>query len=71
MSLIRTAFAGMAQRMELENSLQLQKHQHLRPPQITLQIAQGLASIDEQLAADPKLKKRFDNIKLTLPTQAT
>lgn len=71
MSLIRTAFAGMAQRMELENSLQLQKHQYLRPPQIQLQIAQGLTAIDEQLAADKKLADRFKTIKLTLPSQAT
>ena len=69
MSLIKTAFAGMAQKMQLENALQLQKHQHLRPPQIQLQIAQGLTAIDEQLAADPKLAKRFATIKLVLPTQ--
>lgn len=70
MSLIRTAFAGYAARMELENSLQLQKHEILRPEQIRIQIAQGLNSIDEQLAADPKLKKRFDGVKLVLPTKA-
>ncbi len=68
MSLIKTAFSGMVQKMQLENALQLQKHQHLRPPQIRLQIAQGLTAIDEQLAADAKLKKRFDTITLTLPT---
>ncbi len=69
MSLIRTAFAGMAEKMELENALQLQKHQQLRPEQIRIQIAQGLTAIDEQLAADPKLKKRFDAVKLVLPTK--
>jgi len=70
MSLIRTAFAGMVQKMELENALQLQKHEQLRPKQIQLQIAEGLNAIDAQLEADPKLKKRFDTIKLVLPTKA-
>lgn len=70
MSLITTAFAGMAQKMQLENALQLQKHELIRPPQIQMQIATALNSIDEQLAADPKLKARFDSIKLVLPTKA-
>ena len=70
MSLIRTAFAGMAQKMELENALQLQKHEQVRPMQIRLQIASALNDIDAQLDADPKLKKRFDAIKLVLPSKA-
>lgn len=63
---ISTAINGRVERMQLENSLQLQRHQLVRPEQIRLKTAEELEAVDARLAADPKLKKRFDSIKFTV-----
>lgn len=67
--LFRTVIAGYAERLEDENHLQLQKHRLLRPDQVRVEIARGLCAIDDQLSADPKLKKRFDKVVLTMPVR--
>ena len=66
MSLIREVMNGYAQRLRLENSLQLQRAQHVRPAEIKLAIAKTLTSIDIELR-DKELKQRFDSINLVLP----
>ena len=66
MSLIREVVAGYAQRLRLENSLQLQRAQLVRPVEIRLNIAKTLVAIDVELK-DQELKKRFDSINLKLP----
>jgi hypothetical protein len=68
--MIREVVAGFSQRIRLENSLQLQRAMHLRPEQVRLEVAKGLVHIDEQLTADPKLAKRFNAVKITVPEQA-
>jgi len=67
MSLIREVFAGYAQRVRLENSLQLQKSQQVRPEQIKMEIAAIHSGITKELAADPDLKAAFDKVVITVP----
>lgn len=64
--MFRSLFAGISQRITLENSLQLQKAKLIRPPQIKLEVAQTLHAIDQQLE-DKALKKVFDSIKIEVP----
>ena len=66
MSLIREVINGYAQRMRLENSLQLQSAQLIRPSQIKLGIAKTLVTIDVELKDKP-LKAKFESITLTIP----
>ena len=66
MSLIREVVNGYAQRLRLENALQLQRAKLTRPSEIKLTIAKTLVAIDEQLE-DPKLKQRYESITLTIP----
>lgn len=68
MSLVSNALKGMAQRMEVEQSLQLQRHLTVRPQQIQLRMSRELIAVDEALAADPKLAAKFKTIKLVVPT---
>lgn len=65
--IVKEMLAGYASRIRLENSLQLQKAKETRPLAIREEIAKFQADIDERLAADPKLKARFDKVKLVLP----
>lgn len=65
--MFREVFSGMAQRVRLENSLQLQRAKHIRPSQIKLEIASTLNSIDVELDADPKLRAKFDSIQIVVP----
>lgn len=65
--MIRNVIAGFSQRINLENHLALQRAQLLRPSQVQLEVAKGLVNIDEQLEADPKLKKRFASVKISVP----
>lgn len=65
--MFRDVISGFSQRIRLENSLQLQRALHLRPSQVQLEVAKGLVNIDEQLDADPKLKKRFAAVKISVP----
>ena len=65
--MFREVFSGMAQRVRLENSLQLQRAKHIRPQQIKLEVASTLNSIDVELDADPKLRAKFDSIQIVVP----
>ena len=65
--MFREVLNGMAQRVRLENSLQLQRAKHIRPSQIKLEIASTLNSIDVELDADPKLRAKFDSIQIVVP----
>ena len=65
--MFREVLNGMAQRVRLENSLQLQRARHIRPSQIKLEIASTLNSIDVELDADPKLRAKFDSIQIVVP----
>lgn len=65
--MFREVLSGMAQRVRLENSLQLQRAKHIRPSQIKLEIASTLNSIDVELDADPKLRAKFDSIQIVVP----
>lgn len=66
MSVIKEMFAGYAQRIRMENSLQLQKAKLVRPPQIKLEITEILIRIDDQLQ-DPRYKTVFDGITINVP----
>ena len=66
MSLIREVLNGYAQRLRLENSLQLQRAKLTRPDEIKLTIAKTLVAIDVELE-DEKLKAKFASINLTVP----
>ncbi len=65
--MFREIFAGIAQRIRLENSLQLQRAKLVRPSEIKLEVAVTLNAIDVQLDADPKLKAKFESITLVVP----
>lgn len=69
MSLITEVFAGFGQRIRLENHLQLQRAGYVRPKQIKLEIAQIFMDIEVELE-NPKLRKEFDSITLSLPGEA-
>jgi hypothetical protein len=64
--MIRQVISGYSQRIVLNNDLALQAAKLLRPEQVRLDVAKGLTSIDEQLAADPKLAKRFATVKIVV-----
>jgi hypothetical protein len=64
--LIKEILSGFGQRIRLENHLQLQRSGHVRPKQIKLEIAHIFKDIEDQLE-DPRLRKEYDSIKLTLP----
>ncbi len=66
MSLFREVFSGYAQRIRLENSLQLQKSQLVRPMQIRLEVAHIYKGISDELQ-DPTLKAEFDKVDITVP----
>ncbi len=59
-------FKGIGQRVRLENSLQLQRAQHVRPPQVKLEIAKAFTDISTALQ-DPVLKQHYDRITLVIP----
>jgi hypothetical protein len=65
--LIKEIFAGYSSRIRLENSLQLQKAKHIRPPQIKIEIATALNSIANELRNDTTLKEQYDKITLDVP----
>ena len=65
--MFKEIFSGMAQRVRLENSLQLQRAKHIRPAQIRLEVAVTLNDIDSQLDADAKLKARFESTTIVVP----
>lgn len=65
--MFREVLTGMAQRVRLENSLQLQRAKLIRPQQIKLEVASTLNSIDVELDADPKLRAKFDSIQIVVP----
>lgn len=65
--MFREIFQGIAQRIRLENALQLQRAKLVRPSEIKLEVAVTLTAIDVQLEADAKLKARFDSINLVVP----
>jgi hypothetical protein len=65
--LIKDIFAGYSARIRLENSLQLQKAKHTRPPQIKLEIAATLNGIATELRNDAQLKEQYDKINLEVP----
>jgi hypothetical protein len=65
MSLFTEVLNGYATRIKLENSLQLQKNQHVRPAQIKLEIAHTLNAINGELK-DAELKAVYDGITLTV-----
>jgi len=65
--LVKEIFAGYSNRIRLENSLQLQKAKHIRPPQIKLEIAASLNSIAAELRNDAQLKEQYDKITLEIP----
>lgn len=67
MSLIKEVFGGYAARLRLENSLQLQKSKHIRPPQIKMEIAVVLNSVANELRNDAQLKEQYDKITLEVP----
>jgi len=64
--MIRDMINGYAQRIRLENMLQLQKAKHVRPAQIKLEISDALKTIADRLQ-DPDLKKIYDGITLEVP----
>lgn len=65
--LLKEIFAGYSSRIRLENSLQLQKAKHIRPPQIKLEIAGTLNTIAAELRNDAALKQQYDAITLEIP----
>lgn len=65
--LLKEMFAGYATRIRLENSLQLQKAKHIRPPQIKVEIASVLNGIATELRNDAQLKEQYDKITLEVP----
>jgi hypothetical protein len=67
MNLFKEIFSGYAQRIRMENSFQMQKAAHVRPPQVKMEVATVLTDIKKQLASDPELKSTFDSINITVP----
>jgi len=65
--MLKEIFSGIAQRVRLENSLQLQRAKLVRPPQIRVEIAVILNDIDTTIDADPKLRAKFETITLVVP----
>lgn len=65
--MFREIFSGIAQRVRLENSLQLQRAKLVRPLQIKLEVAVTLNDIDTQLAAEPTLRAKFNSISIVVP----
>ena len=65
--IIREVLAGYASRIRIENAVQLQKAKQVRPQQVREEIAKLLNDIDERVNADPKLKARFDTVRVDLP----
>lgn len=68
MALVKEMLAGYAKRVRIDNHLLLQEAQMTRLPEVQERIAVKLNAIDERINADPKLLKRFNSIKLTLPS---
>jgi hypothetical protein len=66
MSVLKEVFNGYAQRIRLENSLQLQKQKLVRPPQIRLEVTMILKGINDELS-DPVVKAMYDAVVLTVP----
>ena len=64
--MFRDMFSGYAQRIRLENALQLQRAKLTRPQQVKIQVAEALKVIDVRLQ-DPDLKRIYDSITITLP----
>ena len=64
--MLKEILAGFAQRIRLENSLQLQKSGLVRPKQIKLEIAHIWKGIEDELK-DPELKAQYDIINITVP----
>lgn len=60
-------FKGIAQRVRLENSLQLQRAQLVRPREIKIEIAKKYREIQVELVADPELRTIYDSINLVVP----
>jgi hypothetical protein len=65
--LIKDIFAGYSQRIRLENSLQLQKAKHIRPSQITMEIAVVKTAIANELKDNAELKAQYEAVKLEVP----
>jgi hypothetical protein len=65
--MFREIFSGLAQRVRLENSLQLQRAKLVRPSQIKLEVSVTLNNIDVELDADPKLRAKFESISIVVP----
>jgi hypothetical protein len=68
--LIREVTAGWAKRVRLENSVALQRAELVRPAQVRLEVVTILHDINVQLDADPKLKKLWDTVKITVPSNS-
>ena len=68
--LLREVTAGWAKRIRLENSVALQRAEYVRPAQVRLEVSTILNDINVQLDADAKLKKVFDSVKITVPTNS-
>lgn len=68
--LLREVFIGWSKRVRLENSVALQRAEQTRPAQVRLEVSTILNDIDVQLAADPKLKKIYDSVKITIPSNS-
>jgi hypothetical protein len=64
--MFREIFQGMAQRIKLENSLQLQKQKLIRPKQVRLEVAQVYRGIQTELAGDPELTKIYNEINIVV-----
>lgn len=60
MSLVREVFSGYAQRIRLENHLQLESAKAVRPEQIRMQAAAVIKTINDELK-DPELKAIFES----------
>jgi predicted secreted Zn-dependent protease len=66
--LIREVTAGWSRRVRLENHVALQRAELVRPAQVRLEVVTILHDINQQLKADPELKKLWDTVKITVPT---
>lgn len=66
MSMLKEMFSGYAERIRLENSIQLQKAKLTRPKQVKLEAAQLIKNVNDELK-DPELKAVFDSLTIEVP----
>lgn len=60
--MLKEIFIGAAQRIRLENSLQLQRAKLVRPKQVRLEVAKAHREVQMELEGDAELQKLYEGI---------